>query len=731
MIDTISIYAEGKWLPPTDDVLKQVLKQHPHIKTVYQFDATLDRTIPCLVLGNLPEIKPITYVKTLSQKQIQANPAAVTELDAALNNLTAPKVFPPMRYTVMDGPLSREQLHNLGNVLVVDIETGGDFNLLLPQEKWLISLAINDGKNIYVFTEEALRAPIVRVQLMDLFTNNAHGSNRKLIAHNMKFDFRTLSEVLGVTIKGHLDTLLLLHVINPGSKEFGLKPAAQKFLGAPEWEGRLKEFVKGRRKLSDREALRAVGYTDDIIDRVKDIRVKGKPLTSIAVGYEAIPRAILYEYNAYDVYWTWYLYEYLAKAAEGESRIADLARFEFSVANFFQDVETAGLGVDLDYINKLDIKLSGEKEVSLDKIRKMVSMETFNPNSPKQVQKAYESVGLTLGSTAEQKLLDAYPTMPESAQKFTDELLEYRGLVKKHGTYVLGIQKRHHKGIVYPTFKVHGTNTGRMSSADPNVQNIPRDEDDSDSLRRIFVPRDGGVARSFVECDYSQAELRVMACMSGDEYLISLFQPGMPDFFDSLMPVAFPNIDLATLDAATRKNLRAKLKGVIYGLSYGRKEFAIAKALDMPVKDAKSIITNYFKAAPALYDWRMWVTGMAIDPERTLISPFGRYYQSELVTSRNKQNVINSGLAFLPQSTASDICLTAAMRLHEELKTGIYGDAVIVATIHDAILVDCPDEYIQLLGPRMQVLMEEAAYEIFKEVPFATEFTYGKSWEGI
>ena len=725
MIDTISIYAEGKWLPPTDDVLKQVLKQHPHIKTVYQFDHTLDRTIPCLVLGNLPEILPITYVKTLSQKQIQANPAAVTELDAALNNLTAPKVFPPMQYNVVD-LLSPSRERSLGNVLVVDIETGGDFNLLLPQEKWLISLAINDGQNIYVYTEESLKRCETIDQLTRIFQ-----SGRKLIAHNMKFDFRTISERFGIDLKGHLDTLLLLHVINPGSKEFGLKPAAQKFLGAPDWEARLKEFVKGRRKLSDVEGLMAVGYTQEIIERVKAIRVKGKPLTSVAVGYEAIPRHILYEYNAYDVYWTWYLYEYLAKAAEGESRIADLARFEFSVANFFQDVETAGLGVDLEYIDKLDIKLSGEKEVSLDKIRKMVSMDEFNPNSHQQVKRAYESVGMVLASTKEQVLLDNYSTMPESAQEFTDELLEYRGLVKKHGTYVLGIQKRHHKGVVYPTFKVHGTNTGRMSSADPNVQNIPRDEDDTDSLRRIFVPRDGGVARSFVECDYSQAELRVMACMSGDEYLITLFQPGMPDFFDSLMPVAFPNVDLATLDAATRKNLRAKLKGVIYGLSYGRKEFAIAKALDMPVKDAKSIITNYFKAAPALYDWRMWVTGMAIDPERTLISPFGRYYQSELVTSRNKQNVINSGLAFLPQSTASDICLTAAMRLHEELKTGKFGDAVIVATIHDAILVDCPDEYIQVLGPRMQVLMEEAAYEIFKEVPFATEFTYGKSWEGI
>ena len=282
------------------------------------------------------------------------------------------------------------------------------------------------------------------------------------------------------------------------------------------------------------------------------------------------------------------------------------------------------------------------------------------------------------------------------------------------------------KGIVYPTFKVHGTNTGRLSAADPNIQNVPRDEDGKMSMRRTYIPR--GEGRSLVSVDYSQAELRVMACMSNDDYLISLFQPGMPDFFDSLMPVAVPKVDLATIDKDTKKNLRANLKGVIYGMSYGRKEFAIAKALNMPVKDAKAIITNYFLAAPALYDCRQEVMAKAIDPGSKLETPFGRYYQSEVITSRNKQNVINSGLAFLPQSTASDICVVAAMDVHEQLKGT---DSFIIATIHDDILMDVPDEDVTRVSDLTQRAMSNSALEIFQAVPFATEATAGKSWEGI
>lgn len=704
----IAIYAEGKLLPPVIDILGAVLEGHD---VELWSEQTTDRTTPVLVLGNMPEVAPITYIKTLSQKQILSNPAALTEVEAAVSRLLAPRKFPPMRYEILSD-VTAGRLDRMGYRVVVDIETGGDIDTFLPEEQWLLSVSLFDGISVYVIPEELLRKQSWIDKLVAFLLHR----KRKLIAHNMKFDFRTLTAQLGTDIKGHLDTMLLHHAINPGAKEHGLKPTAMKYLGAPDWDSGIKEHVKGFYK--ERPDHYPVKLWDKYIAK----------LGRIPVGYENIPRDMLYEYNAYDVYWTWHLYEYFARAAEGDPRIAKIAKFEFEMSNFFQDVERNGVAVDLPYLAELLAELTEQQTATIDALRELTDDPKFNPNSHVQVKKYFLEQGIKLKSTAEGILDDLTLEEGSDEDKFRTLLLEARGINKLKGTYVEGILKRVHSGLVYPDFLVHGTSTGRLSSRDPNIQNVPRDEEGKISLRHIFIPRDVAT-RSLVSVDFSQAELRVMACMSNDKYLISLFQPGMPDFFDSLMPVAFPKEDLASLDKNTLKNMRAKLKGVIYGMSYGRGANAIAKALGMNPRDAQQIMTNYFKAAPSLYEWRVWVSETAISPEHTLVSPFGRYYQAEVVTGRNRQNVINSGLAFLPQSTASDICVVAAMAVGKWIHEY---DAYIIATIHDAILIDCPDEHIEVISDRVQAEMKAAGRMVFGDtVPFDTEATHGKSWRGI
>lgn len=712
----ISIHVEGVFHPQAQQIIGEVIQNYGGIDDVFLYTPNLEREIPCLALGSLPEALPINYVKTISQKQIMSNPAVVTELTASLNLLLKPVEYPPMKFTLLDGPLSMADYLKIGRVVVVDIETGGDIKTLLPQELWLLSLSIFDGKNLYVWTQEALRRPDVREQLIRLFQ-----STRKLVAHNMKFDFRTLTEVLGIPIFGHLDTMLLHHAINPGSKEHGLKEVVRKYLGAEDWDKDIKKYttgsykkIKGKIQMPD-----GIYYPQYLIDHAE---ASGEPLPK---GYELIPKELLYEYNAYDVYWTWYLLQYLSRAAEGDPRIARIAKFEFAMGNFFQEVESAGLAVDIEYLNYLDEKYRPEIAQHLSDIRFLVQDDNFNPGSWQQVKRYLHSIGVMVKKTEEKVLMKEYPKMNPAGKAFVDKLLDYRGVVKEHGVYVKGILDRQRDHIVYPTFKVHGTNTGRLSSSNPNVQNVPRDTE-RDSLRRVYIPR--APDRSLVNVDYSQAELRVMACLSKDEYLISLFQPGMPDFFDSLMPTAFPRIDLEKLTKDEKKNYRAKLKATIYGLAYNRKAAAIAEDLKMSVREAQSIINNFFKAAPDFYEWRMWVEGMAVSDVDTLVSPFGRYYQSEAVTGRSKQNIINAGLAFLPQSTASDFCVKAAMKIHEQIRGS---DIFIIATVHDAILFDAPDDKIQWISDLAQKEMEAAAFETFQAVPFSTDASFGKSWEGI
>lgn len=692
MATDIAIYVDSKLLPPVQDIIGALVEAFPEVKDVELWDETTDRTIPVLVLGNMPPITPAFYVKTLSQKQILTNPAAMTELEVALRNLLKPPTFPPMKYKVVKR-LTWQEEADLGDVLVVDIETGGRFDQAIrPNEKTLLCVGINDGKHIYVFDRDGCNyATAGGDQLTRILTK----PGRKLIAHNMKFDFPILDVLLGISerkgkcLYGHFDTMLMHHAINHGAKEHDLKNLCHKYLGAPDWESGKDQYVR----------------------KAKD--------------FSAIPAEILHEYNAYDVYWTWYLFKYLSKIAKAEPRITGVALHEFRMSSFFQDVEKNGVAIDLPYLNVLAEKFEGEAEPLLARLRELVGDEGFNPRSPQQVQRFFAREGVALKSTDEKTLVALKLTEEDDPVlwEFRDALLTYRGIEKNRGTYVEGIRSRLRGNIVYPTFWVHGTSTGRLSSRDPNIQNIPRDK----AIRRLVVPRANG--RTMVQADYSQAELRVMAVLSGDKYLQSLFQEDSPDFFDALMPVAYPGLNLEKITAQQRKDLRAKLKGVIYGMSYGRQAAAIAVSLDMEVQQAATIMDNYFKQAPDLYQWRKDISAIALDPTRALVSPFGRQYQAEVVTSRNKQNVVNSALAFLPQSTASDLCVVAAEHVQAHLQSGQYGDTLIVATIHDAILLDVPDEYIEKVKPMVTQEMRDSGRKMFGDlVLFDADTKAGPSW---
>lgn len=694
---SIALYMPDKLMPPVQDILAAVIENFPEIDDVELWAETTDRTMPVLILGNaMPSITPAFYVKTISQKQILSLASALTELEVAIKNLLKPPTFPPMKYEVVKY-LTPEQEANLGNVLVVDIETGGRFDVAIrPNEKYLLCVGINDGKHIYVFDRDGCNyATRGADQLVRILTK----PGRKLIAHNMKFDFPILAVQLNTKqdIYGHLDTMLLHHAINHGGKEHDLKNLCHKYLGAPDWEDGIKEYVK---KSHD---------------------------------YASIPPEVLHEYNAGDVYWTWYLKDYLLKVANSEAeRLSRVALLEFRMSRLFQDVEKNGVGIDVPYLEKLKTDFDEAEIPLLARLRVLARNPDLNPGSWQQVQKFFKSEGFILKSTDEKHLnaLNLKPERDPVAYEFREKLLEIREIRKMRGTYVEGIQKRLRGNIVYPTFWVHGTATGRLSSRDPNIQNIPRDK----KIRSIVVPRAEG--RTMVQVDYSQAELRVMACLSQDPYLISAFQKGAPDFFDMLMPVAYPGLDLSNLSPQLKKNMRARLKGVIYGMSYGRQARAIAVSLteedpDNPTTpaQAQTIMDNYFQQAPNLYDWRQWVTEVALDPTRTLVSPFGRQYQAEIVTGRNRQSVINSGLAFLPQSTASDMCVEAAIAVQDRLRTGQYGDTLMVATIHDAILLDVPDEHIDSVSVMVENEMTESGRRTFGDVVyFGAEAGHGPSW---
>jgi len=229
--------------------------------------------------------------------------------------------------------------------------------------------------------------------------------------------------------------------------------------------------------------------------------------------------------------------------------------------------------------------------------------------------------------------------------------------------------------------------------------------------------------------DYSQAELRAMAALSNDQWMLAALQEGQPDFFEAFMlPVCYPGVDRTVWSKQETKDNRAKVKGVQYGLAFDRGARAIAKALSLPVLDTQIIIDNYLSTAHSFRDWRLEVKAAAITPSKRdmLVSPTGRRFQSEIITAQNAAKIQREALSFLPQATASDMCLITAIRIHENIKDA---GAHIVALVHDAILVESPTaELAEQLGKYVSQEMRKTGEMFFSTVPFLSEYSVGARW---
>jgi DNA polymerase-1 len=248
------------------------------------------------------------------------------------------------------------------------------------------------------------------------------------------------------------------------------------------------------------------------------------------------------------------------------------------------------------------------------------------------------------------------------------------------------------------------------------------------------------MTKTLINVDLSQAELRCMAIFSGDQWMIDALQEGQGDFFDNhLMPVAYPYLlgeyesigDFKTKNPVSHKEKRTKVKAVQYGLAFGRQAPAIARDLEMPVAEAQAIIDNYLRTAYKFDQWRFRVMEAAITPAKRdlLVNPFGRRFQSEVITTRNQNNVQREALSFLPQSTSSDICLSTAIRISPALRSGGYN---IFNVVHDAIMIEGDEDGADEVGKIVcQALSDTGAQIMGTQVPFLAEFSVGHSWSDL
>lgn len=555
-----------------------------------------------------------------------------------------------------------------------------------------VGLKVNDDDPV-VLTENAL-TPIIWKELGSLLRRS------RIIAQNGKFDLNGIRPYVG-KLELWFDTMLAHYALDERSGVHGLKSMAQEYLGAPAYDDAIKPFL---------------GTTRD---------------------FTKVPKHLLYKYNAYDVECTYRLYVMfnLMLLQQGVKNVHELL---CKASGVLADIEYDGIFVDKDYLNKLVDDFAHEIMLKRHHLSVMayevnpkgyVKGDGINPNSPLQIKKLFADLGVNLDSTDEatmQQIIDyqvKFPVKDELIRKFASMLLEYRGEVKLNDTYILGAKDRLYKGRVNSSYLLHGTTTGRLSSRNPNLQNIPRQS----PIKKMYIASDKD--HVIIQSDYSQAELRVLSYLAGDTYFRDIFNAGDIDVFDELVPVLFPGSSKSKLEPALWKERRTMVKTYVYGLSYGRTEYGIAAGFGIPVTTAKKHMQSFFSVIPEIITWQRDVQQQVLDGE-DLITPYGRHRRYTLITDENRKDILNEALAFIPQSTASDMCLSAAIDLNNKFKGAAFIDRPkIVNLVHDAIMTECHINDAQKVMKVQEDHMITSAYTIVKDyVAFKAESSYGNSW---
>ena len=276
----------------------------------------------------------------------------------------------------------------------------------------------------------------------------------------------------------------------------------------------------------------------------------------------------------------------------------------------------------------------------------------------------------------------------------------------------MGIRKRLYRGRVYCTYMLHGTTSGRLSSRNPNLQNITRDK----AIRRQFIP--ASPDNVLMQCDYKNVEARVMTTMAQDEYLRKLLNNPDPDykFFNELSDELYGA-------GKWDKEDYVRTKAFFYGIGYGREPYSIAIEFNMSVKEAERRYNDFIGLIPGIVRWQRETRRKVLAGE-DLVTSFGRKRRFHLITEENQRDVLNEALSHLPQSTASDICLSALIRLRPMLR----GIGWIRLTLHDALVVETPRRNLVTCRDLMRSVMEEEGTKYTDYVRFPVDFTVGNNW---
>ena len=515
-------------------------------------------------------------------------------------------------------------------------------------------------------------------------------SHKKLlkIGQNLKYDLLILKNY-GIDVTAPMfDTMLAHYVINPSSKH-GMDAMADELLN----------------------------YQPISIETL--IGKKGKKQKSM----RDVPVEDLVNYAAEDADITLRLYEKLQPQVKEDPVFAEI---EQALMPVLTAMEFEGIRIDEKFLQDYSVDLK-ERLKKLEKEIYSLAGEEFNINSPKQLGDIlFEKLELGKGRKAKKTKTGQYSTNEQILQRLATahelpaSVLAYRGITKLKSTYVDALPAliNPKTGRVHTTYSQSVAVTGRLSSNNPNLQNIPIRTDDGREVRKGFVPRDGN--HVLLSADYSQVELRLMASMSEDPAMIEAFNAG-EDIHRAAAARVFGK-DPQDISASERSYAKQVNFGIIYGIS----PFGLAQRIGISRTEAKEIIDTYFETYPHVKAYMDQSIELAKE-QGYVETLFGRRRYLPEINSKNatvrgfaERNAINSPI----QGTAADIIKLAMISLFDSMREKDFQSRMILQ-VHDELVFDVHKSELDELKPLVRKHMMEAAQ---LKVPLEVEIGVGENW---
>lgn len=393
---------------------------------------------------------------------------------------------------------------------------------------------------------------------------------------------------------------------------------------------------------------------------------------------------------------------------------------ELPTVYVLEHMEKEGIRVDGDALKEYG-EMLGEKIAALEEAIYQEAGTHFNINSPKQLG---EVLFETLKLPGAKKTKTGYSTNVDVLNKLKNDypivrdVLEYRQVAKLKSTYADGLSVFiREDGRIHGTFNQTITATGRISSTEPNLQNIPMRTELGRSIRKVFIPREDYI---FVDADYSQIELRVLAHFSGDEKLIAAYHENQD--IHALTASQVFGVPIDQVDDLMRRNAKAVNFGIVYGIS----AFGLSEDLEISRKEASAYIDSYFATYPGV---KHFLDETVENAKKTGLTRtmFGRIRQiPELSSSNFMQRSFGERIAMNSpiQGTAADIIKIAMIRVHERLKRE-HCKSSLILQIHDELLIETHRDEEELVK---QILTEEMMHAAELSVPLLVGVSSGKNW---